>query len=236
MRFEALATDYDGTLAADGVVSGAALAALERVRASGRKLVLVTGRELGDLGKVFGRLDLFDRIVAENGALLHCPATGATRSLAEPPPAAFAAWLERRKVTPLAVGRVIVATREPHDRDVREALGALGLDLQIIYNKGAVMVLPPGIDKASGLAAALKELAINARNVVAAGDAENDLAFLRACGRGVAVANALPVLKEEADWVTEGARCDGIVELAERLLRTDLADLPTRRRGAAQRS
>ena len=145
MHFKALATDFDGTLAADGVVSKAAIAALKNVRRSGRKLILVTGRELGDLDKVFARFDLFDRIVAENGAILHRPATGETVNLASPPPADFVALLERRGVTPLAIGRVVVATCEPYDRDMREAISTLGLDLQIIFNKGSVMALPPGV-------------------------------------------------------------------------------------------
>ena len=234
MHFKALATDFDGTLAADGVVSKAAIAALENVRRSGRKLILVTGRELGDLGKVFARFDLFDRIVAENGALIHRPASGETVTLAAPPPAAFVEFLARRGATPLAVGRVVVATCEPYDRDMREAISTLGLDLQIIFNKGSVMALPPGIDKASGLAAALTELALDATHVVAIGDAENDQAFLGACGCAVAVANALPMLKADSHWVTDGARGDGFVELAERLVATDLAGLA--RRGGTGKS
>jgi len=75
MRYFALATDYDGTLAHDGVVSATTIAALERLRASGRKLILVTGRELADLLRAFTRIDLFDRVVAENGALIYSPAT-----------------------------------------------------------------------------------------------------------------------------------------------------------------
>jgi hydroxymethylpyrimidine pyrophosphatase-like HAD family hydrolase len=228
--FMAFATDYDGTLAADGSVDERAIAALERLRASGRKLLLVTGRELPDLRAVFSRLDLFDRVVAENGALLHCPATGENVALGPAPPPAFIARLKERRVAPLSTGHVIVATRVPHDADVLDAIRDLGLELQIIFNKGAVMVLPPGINKATGLAAALAELSLSPLNVVAVGDAENDHAFLAACGCGVAVENALPMLKDAADWVTEGARGDGVVELAERLLRTDLADLALSRR------
>ena len=48
MRYFALATDYDGTLATHGVVRDSTLRALERFVASGRKLVLVTGRQLDD--------------------------------------------------------------------------------------------------------------------------------------------------------------------------------------------
>src|SRR5438477_811893 len=59
VRYLALATDYDGTLAADGRVREKTLAALERLRKSGRRTILVTGRELEDLKTVFPRLDLF---------------------------------------------------------------------------------------------------------------------------------------------------------------------------------
>lgn len=49
MRYVALATDYDGTLAHHGVVDGPTLEALRRLKESGRRLVLVTGRELPEL-------------------------------------------------------------------------------------------------------------------------------------------------------------------------------------------
>ena len=60
-----------------------------------------------------------------------------------------------------------------------EAIRDLGLELQIIFNKGAVMVLPAGVNKASGLAVALARLGLSPHNVVGVGDAENDHAFLR---------------------------------------------------------
>jgi hydroxymethylpyrimidine pyrophosphatase-like HAD family hydrolase len=59
----------------------------------------------------------------------------------------------------------------------------LGLELQIIFNKGAVMVLPAGVSKASGLEAALALLELLPHDVAGIGDAENDHAFLRLCGR-----------------------------------------------------
>lgn len=225
MQVKALAADYDGTLASDGTVAAHTIAALERLRASGRKLLLVTGREIADLRAVMPRLDLFDRIVAENGAVLYRPASGEEVPLAPPPPPAFIARLKELGVTPLSAGRVVVATRVPHDAAVHAALRELGLDLAIIFNKGAVMVLPPGVDKASGLGLAIAELALSARAVVAVGDAENDLTFLAACGFAVAVANALPRVKAAADWVTGGACGDGVVELVEMLMRGDLAGL-----------
>lgn len=57
MRYLALATDYDGTLATHGQVDEETLDALKRLRESGRKLLLVTGRHLDDLSSVFPQMD-----------------------------------------------------------------------------------------------------------------------------------------------------------------------------------
>jgi hypothetical protein len=224
MHYVVLATDYDGTLAADSRVDAATVSALEDLRQGGRRIILVTGRELDDLKRVMPRLDLFDRIVAENGALLFQPATGEERCLADPPPPRFVARLNEMGVAPLSVGRVIVATWEPNEGKVLEAIKDLGLELHIVFNKGAVMVLPAGVSKESGLRVALEELNIARLNSVGVGDAENDFAFLDLCGLPVAVANAIPSLREHAVLVTEGERGAGVVELARRMLATDLAE------------
>ncbi|CAL8480805.1 HAD-IIB family hydrolase [Caballeronia sp. S22] len=225
MFFHALATDYDGTIAEDGVVKDPTFEALARLRESGRRLILVTGREIEDLKRVCPRLDIFDEVVAENGGVIYRPATQAVDLLAEPPPAAFVNRLRDRGVTPLSVGHVIVATWEPNQDIVLETIKDLGLELQIIFNKGAVMVLPPGINKASGLKAALRNLSLASINVVGVGDAENDHALLNACGCSVAVANAVPMLKAAADWITDSPRGAGVVELVDHLLKDDLADI-----------
>ncbi|HVR61943.1 MAG TPA: HAD family hydrolase [Polyangia bacterium] len=228
MRYHVLATDYDGTLAEQGAVAPTTLAVLERMHASGRKLILVTGREIDDLLRVFPDVAIFDLVVAENGAVVYNPATRDTRDLAERPPAAFVERLRQRGVQPLSVGRVIVATWQPHEAEALEAIRTLGLELQVIFNKGAVMVLPSGINKAVGLRAALDQLGLSVHNTVAVGDAENDHAFLSVCECAVAVANALDTLKQHADLVTEGARGDGVRELGEALLANDLAAVEAR--------
>src|SRR5208337_1702678 len=133
--------------------------------------------------------------------------------LAPEPPKQFIEALRAKEVQPLSVGRSIVATWEPNETAVLEAIRELGLELQITFNKGAVMVLPAGVNKASGLAAALDELGLSPHNVVAVGDAENDHAFMHASGYAVAVANALPSIKSEADLVTGAARGAGVTEL-----------------------
>src|SRR5439155_10184033 len=137
-------------------------------------------------------VELFDRIVAENGALLYPPETKDTKVLAEPPPEEFVRRMRAGKAEPLSVGRVIVATVEPYQELALKAIHDLGLELHVIFNKGSVMVLPSGVNKATGLHAALAELHLSPHNVVGVGDAENDHAFLSACECSVAVANALP--------------------------------------------
>ncbi len=226
VRYRVLATDYDGTLATNGVVEPVTLAALERLLASGRRLILVTGRELGDLRTAFERLDLFELVVAENGALLYRPATQALTRLADPPPAAFVADLERAGVGPLSVGEVIVATWEPHSEAVLAAIHRHGLELQVIFNKGAVMVLPTGVNKASGLKAALRDLKLSPHNVVGVGDAENDHSFLHLCELSAAVANALPALKAAATFTTTADHGAGVAEIVEALLENDLRGHP----------
>jgi hypothetical protein len=217
VRYRALATDFDGTIAHDGVVDDITLDALERARDAGLCLLLVTGRELPDLFDTFEHVRLFDRVVAENGALLYAPSTGSLRQLAPAPPPSLLDRLTRHGV-PFSVGASIVATVEPHEHIVLEAIRDLGLEWHVIFNKGSVMVLPSGVTKATGLGPALEELGTAAEETIAVGDAENDHAFLAMCGLKVAVSNALPALKEVADVVTVAARGEGVAELIDKLL------------------
>src|SRR5207245_2388400 len=222
MRYLGLATDYDGTLASLGTVEPDTLEALRRLAATGRKLILVTGRRVDDLIRVFPEVVIFDRVVAENGPLVYRPQTRESRMLSKPPPAAFVDELRRRGVQPLTLGQVFVATEQPNERVVLTVIGELGLDLQVILNKGAVMVLPASVNKSTGLRAALDELGLSPQAVVGIGDAENDEAFLAMCGWGVAVANALDSLKAQADHVTSGEDGAGVREVIDSLISEDL--------------
>ena len=185
--------------------------------------MLVTGRRLDDLLEVFPDAGVFDRIVAENGALLHDPSTSTSRLLAAPPPPHFLRALDERRV-PVAVGRSIVATSVPHDVALLSAIRELGIDWHVIFNKGSAMALPSGVTKATGLVAALAELQVPPERTVGVGDAENDRAFMQMCGLRVAVSNALPAVKADAHVVTAGACGDGVRELMIRILSEATAD------------
>lgn len=217
-NYLALAADYDGTIAQHGDVRGSTRAALARWQESGRKLILVTGRELPDLQKICPFTGSFDCIVAENGALLFWPIKDQKKVLAPAPPPEFIHCLRAKGVSPLSVGEAIVATQENYKGVVLEVVEELGLKLKVILNKGALMVLPTSVDKATGLTAAANAMGIALSDIVGVGDAENDQVFLALCGYSAAVGNALSFLKKQVHYVAKATHGAGVEELIEKLL------------------
>jgi HAD superfamily hydrolase (TIGR01484 family) len=225
-KYLALATDYDGTIAQHGDVTEATLAALNNWKDAGRKLIMVTGRELPDLHKVFPHTKIFDCIVAENGALLYWPASGEKKTLTTAPSPEFVQHLRARGVSPLSFGEAIVATQETYKGVVLEVIEELGLKLKVILNKGALMILPTSVDKATGLTAAANAMSIPLTDIAGVGDAENDQVFLTLCGYSAAVGNALTFLKKQVHYVTKATHGAGVEELIAKLLNTQDAVSP----------
>ena len=225
MLVHVLACDYDGTIAPGGVVSPDTRAALARVRESGRRLVLVTGRMLDELRAVCPDLDaMFDAVVAENGALLYRPSDGAMKVVGGQPEPALVDALGRRGV-PIALGASIIATDAPYAEPALAAIQETGVERTLVFNKGSLMLLPGGVTKATGLDAALAAFGLSPRNTIGIGDAENDHAFVAYCECAVAVADAVPALRERADLVTTGASARGVVELIQTHVLADAIDL-----------
>jgi hydroxymethylpyrimidine pyrophosphatase-like HAD family hydrolase len=225
MNVHAFATDYDGTIADANRVAEPTARALERVRATGRKLLLVTGRMLADLRAVCPDLDrMFDAVVAENGALVYFPDRRELRTLGDPPEPALVDALRRRGV-PFDLGAAILATDAQFAEPALAAIQETGVNRTPIFNKGALMLLPGGVTKGTGLAVALAALEISPHNMVGIGDAENDHAFLALSECAVAVADAVPALRERADYVTRAPSAAGVVEFIEEHLLHDLVAL-----------
>ena len=223
MRYVALAAGFDGTLAQDGRCDERCIEALRALAATGRKLILVTARGLRELLEIFPEARIFDYVVAENGAVMHRPAARESQILAQAPPEILLQELRRRHVTPLSVGSSIVTTVRANEGEINAALRKLQLDFQLVTNPGALMMLPAGVNKASGVRAALRELGLSRHNLVAIGDGENDLALFELAAHAVAVSNADPLVKRVADRSTQGAYCEGFLELARDLIATDLS-------------
>jgi 3-deoxy-D-manno-octulosonate 8-phosphate phosphatase KdsC-like HAD superfamily phosphatase len=203
MRLRALALDYDGTIAHDGVPNPEVRAAIAEARARGVVVLIVTGRILSELRDLTGDLRFVDAVVAENGAVLAFPAAGRTNVLGEPPPAAFVEALRRRGVE-VGQGECVVEAPASAAMDALALVRELELPLVPIFNRDRLMVLPRGISKATGLRQALGTLRLSPHNAIGIGDAENDHELLRACEVGVAVAWGSEALKARADHVLQG--------------------------------
>ena len=228
MIVHVLACDYDGTIADDGHVVEATAAVLARVRESGRKLFLVTGRMLDDLKSVCPDVDrMFDLVVAENGGLLYVPERREVRRLGDAPEAALVEALQRRGV-PFDVGTSILATSVAYSEAALAAIRETGVERSLVFNKGALMLLPGGVTKGTGLGVALDLTHLSPRNLAGIGDAENDHAFLSMCECAAAVADAVPALRDRADLVTSGPGHQGSIEFIERHVLRDLAELAPR--------
>jgi len=229
MRPRLIAFDYDGTLAEDGAISPPTLEALAEAKRAGFLLGLVTGRPHDELLGICPEIGLFDLVVDENGSVLHFPATGEVEDLGPSPPERFSEELGRRAIRH-SRGRVVVRTWRPHLQEALAVIRDLGLALDLIPNKYAVMIVPRGIDKGTGLAAGLERLGVRASETVAVGDDENDRAMFRVAALRVAVANAVEALKAEADLVLERPNGAGMAEfIRERLLKAPETLRPSRR-------
>lgn len=209
--YRAVALDLDGTLTGGGWPTPAVLDSIDTLRADGVRTLLVTGRILADLDVEFpGLTGHFDLVVAENGCVLRTDDW--TQTLAEPIEPALLDRLHDSGVSARR-GDVLLATAATADHIALDAIESLGLDVQLIRNRAALMLLPSGITKGTGLRAALSELGVSPLNTLAVGDAENDHALLAAAGLGVAVANAVESLRDRADLVLPLPDGAGVADL-----------------------
>lgn len=92
----------------------------------------------------------------------------------------------------------------------------------VAFTDGGVLtsleVLPKGASKGQGVKTLLRQLAAKPENVMAIGDAENDVSLLEAVGFGVAVANASEKTKAVAVEVVSSNNDDGVAEAIERFV------------------
>ncbi len=198
MYCRAIACDFDGTGATDGHPAPELYAALAAARAQGIVTLLVTGRVLEDVQRACEELSPFDAVVAENGAVVYLCALGRTVQIGSPPAEHFLGELRARGV-PFHTGTVIVGTWEQHANKLLELIRRFGIDGQLIFNRAALMVLPSGVNKAVGVGRALDELGRSERNLIAFGDAENDIPMLLGAELGVAVRGSVPAILSIAD-------------------------------------
>jgi hydroxymethylpyrimidine pyrophosphatase-like HAD family hydrolase len=218
MKLAAIAIDYDGTIAVDGVLDPSVREAIGAARQQGIAVILVTGRRLSDLRRVARDLGCFDVVVGENGAVLDFPASGRHVAIGHPPARIFMEELERRGVE-FTAGEIVIETDAMSAPTVLDALRQLQQPLILAFNRGRLMVLPQGVAKSTGLRQALLALRLSIHNTVGIGDAENDHDLLDACEVGVAVAWGSAALRAVADEVIEGSGPPAVADYIRRIVR-----------------
>jgi hypothetical protein len=201
--FKGLACDFDGTLAVEDRVDPGVKAALEQARRTGVRLILVTGRTFFELTRVCDCLDLFDGVVAENGAVIYYPGSAMIQDRGPGAPGRLLAELDRRGIY-YQLGRVIIGVGRGDEKAVQEALGSAGVSRDLIANRAALMLLPSGLSKGSGVEQVLRFLELSPHDVLALGDAENDLSLFEACGFSACPGDSVPAVRDRADWILSG--------------------------------
>src|SRR3954454_22331871 len=224
LQYAAIATDGDRTLLKAGRMENEVVAALKRYRDAGGRLFLVTGETVEELDE-FPHIDLFDRVICENGPVIYHPATGEEKVLCPGPPRVVQEALSKACGKKINFGHVLISTKSGEEKHIREVVTGLKLDWNVIRNRKDLLVLPKGIDKVSGLAHVLEDFGLKPSQVAAIGDAENDAVMLDFCGLGVAVADAVPGLKKHAKLITKSGAGRGVIELVDRLLADDLPNV-----------
>lgn len=216
MKLSVLALDYDGTIAREGKLDSEVRASIVEARARGIVVVLVTGRILSHLRQVAGGLDIFDAVVAENGAVLAFPG-GRTRVFGRSPPITLLDELCRQKVD-FTIGDCVLEADASAASRILAAVQKLQFPFVLAFNRSRVMLLPQGISKATGLREALTTLRLSLHNCIAIGDAENDYQLLEACEFGVAVAWGSKSLREIADQVLTGNGPAAVADYIRRVI------------------
>ncbi len=186
MKLSVIALDYDGTIARDDTVHPTVRQAIADARARRVVVLIVTGRRLDDLRQAAGDLHLVDAIVAENGGVLHFPATGYTAVVAPSPSPALLEELTARGIHHEA-GQCLVEAAAADAAAILDAIQTRELPIVLAFNRSRLMLLPQSVSKATGLREALAILRLSPHSAVAVGDAENDHQLLRVCEVGVAV-------------------------------------------------
>lgn len=79
-------------------------------------------------------------------------------------------------------------------------------------------LVPKGIDKAQSLAVLLNEIGMTKEEMIAVGDGFNDLSMIKYAGMGVAMSNAQPIVKENADFITLSNEEDGVAHVVEKFV------------------
>jgi hydroxymethylpyrimidine pyrophosphatase-like HAD family hydrolase len=176
----------------------------------GLTALLVSGRPYEELVRLAHEIGEWDGLVAEDGAVVEAPL--GHRPLIRGRSTAATVRRRLRGVYGLTpeLGRVIASVPRSQRRLLQRTLE--GLPVVVQANIDRLMVVPAGLNKASGVRVALRRLGLPRTEYAAIGDAENDLELLRGAALSGAVANAIPRVRAVVDYVCRAPFDRGVLE------------------------
>ncbi len=193
MAIKLIAIDMDGTLLLpDHTISPAVKAAIAAARERGVNVVLTTGRPYAGVHSYLKELHMEqpgDYCITYNGALVQKAGDGST----------------------------VAQTALSYD-DYR-FLEQLSREVGYTVLKSApyfLEILDKRVNKGTGVKSLADALGIKPEEIMAIGDQENDIAMIEFAGVGVAMDNAIPAVKEAANFITKSNLEDGVAFAIEK--------------------
>ena len=226
---KAIALDIDGTITDHTrKVCISAIEAIRKAENMGIPVVIVTGNILCFTRAVSVFLGTTGGLVSENGGVIL--SNGQMKVLGDINKAEKAyQYLKTHPQTRDKVERVQFSDMRVSEialfRTISEDIIKNVLkdhDVEIYDTKFALHLTDPEVNKGTSLELVSTEMGIKPKNIMAVGDSENDIEFLKVVGHKVAVANADPELKDIADYVTLNRFGDGVSEAINRFVLDDL--------------
>lgn len=218
---KAVAVDVDGTIT-DGK-RRLCCSAMESIRAAEEKgipVIIVTGNILPVTKTLSIFIGTSGGLVAENGGVIESSKGRMVLGDIHKCKEAYDFLLTKhpvekvdfsdQRISEIAFYRTIPV------KTVKEALK--DFDVKIYDTNFALHITDPAVNKGTSLVRVAEDMGILPEEILAVGDSENDLEFLKVAGVKVAVANAEPELKSIADYVTKKPYGDGVKEALERFL------------------
>lgn len=218
-KVKAIVADYDRTTTNPDLTPSQKVFDFIRRAKERLKLlfILASGRPLSFFMNYNEIIDVCDAIVAENGAVIFLPKRN-EKEVFGLEVSSLVKELIRRLNVPADFFEVIVSIPRVYENIVASALKESSLPVTIEYNVDSMMVLPKGVSKLDGVLKALEILRGDGGGFMAFGDGENDVVVMREASIAIAVANALPQVKEIAHYVTSKPYGDGVAELLEAIM------------------
>lgn len=221
MNIKALALDIDGTITdPTRKLCLSAAEAIRKVEKQGIPVIIVTGNILCFTMATSVLLGASGGLVAENGGVVISRDEVKVLGDYEKSKLAFDYLKSKEDVekvgfSDLRVSEIALRRTVPVNQ-VKNTLK--DFDIEVYDTQFALHLTDPQVNKGSSLELITGELGIKTRDIMAVGDSENDIDFLKVAGLKVAVANGDNELKKMADYVTTKKYGDGVKEAIERFI------------------